>query len=46
MTKLKVNDYCEFPHELNIKNYSQQYLRQQENSKVLDDEDYQPDSYF
>lgn len=29
MIKLKVNDYCEFPQNLNLKEYSRQHLRRQ-----------------
>ena len=39
MMKLKVNDYCEFPHNLNLQQYSQQYLRRQENSKTIDEQE-------
>lgn len=39
MIKLKINDYCEFPLNLNLKEYSQHYLRKQENSKALDEEE-------
>ena len=35
MMKLKVNDYCEFPHNINLKEYSQQYLRKQQGSKNI-----------
>jgi ubiquitin carboxyl-terminal hydrolase 9/24 len=38
MIKLKVNDYCEFPQNLNLQQYSQQYLRRQENSKTIDEQ--------
>lgn len=27
MTKHKINDHCEFPRELNLREYSQQHLR-------------------
>lgn len=37
MIKVKVNDYCEFPLELNLKEYSRQYLRKQESSKVVEE---------
>ena len=30
MNKLKVNDYCEFPFDLDIKKYTQSYLKQQD----------------
>jgi len=36
MMKLKVNDFCEFPKNLNLKEYSRQYLRKQESTKILD----------
>lgn len=29
MIKLKVNDYCEFPQNLNLREYSRQHLRKQ-----------------
>ena len=42
MMKLKVNDYCEFPHNLNLKEYSQQFLRKQEGSKAAEEQEEMP----
>lgn len=39
MVKLKVNDYCEFPTQLNLKEYSRQYLRKQESTKIIEEEE-------
>jgi ubiquitin carboxyl-terminal hydrolase 9/24 len=33
MTKFKVNDYCEFPYELNVEKYTQEYLQKNEKIK-------------
>ncbi len=33
MTKFKVNDYCEFPFELNVEKYTQEYLQKNEKIK-------------
>jgi ubiquitin carboxyl-terminal hydrolase 9/24 len=38
MIKLKVNDYCEFPINLNLKEYSRQFLRKQESSNIIEEE--------
>ena len=46
MSKFKVNDYYEFPNEINLKNYSQQHLRTSEKPNSFDEEDIQPDEYF
>jgi ubiquitin carboxyl-terminal hydrolase 9/24 len=46
MKKLKVNDYCEFPLELNLREYSQQYFRKKENPGKFEDEELIPDSYY
>lgn len=37
--KLKVNDYCEFPKNLNLREYSRQYLRKQENTKLAEEDE-------
>lgn len=46
MIKLKLNDYCEFPHHLNLKEYSRQFLRAQESQKPLDEDELQPNDYY
>lgn len=37
MTKFKVNDYCEFPMNLNMKNYSQENLTKNDLRKEMED---------
>ena len=39
MIKLKVNDYCEFPTALNLREYSRQFLRRQESTKAIEMEE-------
>lgn len=39
MTKRKVQDLCEFPHELNIEPYTQQGMRKAELEKLKDELD-------
>lgn len=46
MMKLKVNDYCEFPLNLNLQEYSQQYLRKKEKSNAEDEEEEYSNDYF
>lgn len=46
MTRSKIHDYCEFPTELNVKEYSQQFLRKQENPDRFEEEELFPDSYY
>ncbi len=46
MSKFKVNDYYEFPNEINLKNYSQQHLRTSEKPNYFVEEDIQPDEFF
>lgn len=47
MTKNKINDYCEFPTELNLMQYSQQHLRNKEKPDKKDDDQFQyPPEYF
>ena len=46
MAKLKINDYYEFPNELSLKEYSQQYLRKKEKPNSIDEEELYPDEYF
>ena len=46
MMKLKVNDYCEFPLNLKLKEYSRQFLRRQESSKAIEEEEELPEEYF
>ena len=46
MTRNKINDYCQFPTQLNLKEYSQQFLRKQENPDRFEDEEQLSDSYF
>lgn len=43
---MKVNDYCEFPHNLNLKQYSQQFLRKQEGSKTAEEQEEMPNEYY
>lgn len=37
MTKFKINDYCEFPMDLNMEKYSQEYLTKQDILKDLEE---------
>jgi uncharacterized UBP type Zn finger protein len=46
MMKLKVNDYCEFPSTLNLQEYSRQFLRKQENTKAVEDEEDEGAEYY
>ncbi|EGR28119.1 ubiquitin carboxyl-terminal hydrolase family protein, putative [Ichthyophthirius multifiliis] len=39
MQKTKVNSYCKFPDKLNLKQYTQQYINEQEKSKIIIDQD-------
>lgn len=45
MSKIKLNDFCEFPMELDLKPYSQQYLVSNE-GRDRDLNLHQPDEYF
>jgi ubiquitin carboxyl-terminal hydrolase 9/24 len=44
MIKLKVNDYCEFPIELDMKPYTQEYLHSKENEGA--DVKFKSDDYY
>ena len=36
-TKIKVNDYCEFPPKLNLEQYTQDYLKKKEKEMLFPD---------
>ena len=46
MMKLKVNEYCQFPKNLNLKEYSQQFLRKQQRTKAVEEEETLSNEYF
>jgi hypothetical protein len=37
MTKFKINDYCEFPMQINMKDYSQENLAKKDLIKGMED---------
>jgi ubiquitin carboxyl-terminal hydrolase 9/24 len=37
MSKFKVNDYCAFPNELDMKKYTQEYLKRQDLLKEMEE---------
>jgi ubiquitin carboxyl-terminal hydrolase 9/24 len=37
MTKFKINDYCEFPMQINMKEYCQQSLAKKDLLKMMED---------
>ena len=34
-TKIKINDFCEFPNKLNIEHYTQGYLKKKEKEMLF-----------
>lgn len=39
MSKFKINDYCEFPMSLDMRKYTQDYIKRQDLLKEMDDKD-------
>jgi hypothetical protein len=37
MTKFKINDYCEFPSTLNMRDYSQESLAKRDLARLMED---------
>lgn len=46
MTKVKINDSCEFPMRINMEKYTQYGLRKQENKTTEEDQEKFPPGYF